>query len=309
MRVDIGGTRLFVDVDGAKLVPDGAWMRERPTVVLVHSGPGFDHQLFKAHLGPRVAAFAQAVYVDLRGHGRSDPASGDELRLDVWAADLHAVCETLELERPVVLGHGFGSLVAARFAAAYPDEPSALVAAAIADVARDPALSFVVCGAYSIDRGSGSVPAFVAAHLGIAQALGCVTLTIGDDGAVGGDRRLDGGRREVVRANGPCVLSVEGGSARLRRAPLHAVVASRDVDVEVVRPSIEPLTGGAARRSPFRPRARVLPPPPVDLSARERILALTGALTEREPPQLLVLDPDAAADRILDQLRTWGYVE
>jgi electron transfer flavoprotein beta subunit len=187
--------------------------------------------------------------------------------------------------------------------------PSATVAAAIADVARDPALSFVVCGAYSIDRGSGSVPAFVAAHLGIAQALGCVTLTIGDDGAGGGDRRLDGGRREVVRTNGPCVLSVEGGSARLRRAPLHAVVASRDVDVEVVRPSIEPLTGGAARRSPFRPRARVLPPPPADLSARERILALTGALTEREPPQLLVLDPDAAADRILDQLRTWGYVE
>jgi hypothetical protein len=53
----------------------------------------------------------------------------------------------------------------------------------------------------------------------------------------------------------------------------------------------------------------VLPPPPADLSARERILALTGALTEREPPQLLVLEPDAAADRILDQLRAWGYVE
>lgn len=189
------------------------------------------------------------------------------------------------------------------------ESPSATVAAAIAGVVRDAAPSFVLCGTYSIDRGSGSVPAFVAAHLGTAQALGCVTLSIDDDGCVTGERRLDGGRREVVRTNGPCVLSVEGGSARLRRAPLHALVASRDVDVEVARPGTQPLAGGAVRRSPFRPRARVLPPPPADLSARERILALTGALMEREPPQLLVLEPDAAADRILAQLRTWGYVE
>jgi electron transfer flavoprotein beta subunit len=191
------------------------------------------------------------------------------------------------------------------------ESPSALVASAIAGAVRDPALSFVLCGTYSIDRGSGSVPAFVAGHLGIAQALGCVTLSIDDGGAgaVTAERRLDGGRREFVRTAGPCVLSVEGGSARLRRAPLHAVVASRDLDVDVVRPGTQPLTGGAVRRSPFRPRARVLPPPPAALSARERILALTGALVDREPPQLLVLEPDAAADRILDQLRTWGYVE
>jgi electron transfer flavoprotein beta subunit len=189
------------------------------------------------------------------------------------------------------------------------ESPSALVASAIADVVGDESLSFLLCGTYSIDRGSGSVPAFVAAELDVAQALGCVTLSIDGDGSVAGERRLDGGRREVVRTSGPCVLSVEGGSARLRRAPLHAVVASRDVDVEVVRPGTQPPTGGAVRRSPFRPRARVLPPPPAGLSARERILALTGALTEREPPQLLVLEPDAAADRILDQLRAWGYVE
>jgi electron transfer flavoprotein beta subunit len=191
------------------------------------------------------------------------------------------------------------------------ESPSALVASAITDVVRDPSLSFVVCGTYSVDRGSGSVPAFLAAHLDVAQALGCVTLSIDDEGpgAITAERRLDGGRRELVRTSGPCVLSVEGGSARLRRAPLHAVVAARDIDVEVVRPGTQPLTGGAVRRAPFRPRARVLPPPSADLSARERILALTGALTEREPPQLLVLEPDAAAERILDQLRTWGYVE
>ena len=64
--------RLFFDVDGAKLVPDGPWMRERPTVVLLHPGPGFDHGLFKVQLGPWLAAGTQVVYLDLRGGGRSD---------------------------------------------------------------------------------------------------------------------------------------------------------------------------------------------------------------------------------------------
>ena len=49
MRVAVGGVRLYVDVDGAKLVPDGPWMRERPTVVMLHPGPGFDHGLLGPH--------------------------------------------------------------------------------------------------------------------------------------------------------------------------------------------------------------------------------------------------------------------
>ena len=46
MRVDIGdGVRLFVDVDGFGLVPDddGTRMRDRPTIVAMHGGPGLDH--------------------------------------------------------------------------------------------------------------------------------------------------------------------------------------------------------------------------------------------------------------------------
>ncbi|MCU1504454.1 MAG: alpha/beta hydrolase fold, partial [Ilumatobacteraceae bacterium] len=39
MRIEIEpGVRLFVDVDGAGLVPHGATMVERPTVLLLHGG-------------------------------------------------------------------------------------------------------------------------------------------------------------------------------------------------------------------------------------------------------------------------------
>ncbi|MEO7556464.1 MAG: mycofactocin-associated electron transfer flavoprotein beta subunit [Acidimicrobiales bacterium] len=182
--------------------------------------------------------------------------------------------------------------------------PSEAVAAALAD-ALPADVDLVVCGDWSTDRGSGAVPAYLAARRGAAQALGLVTLA--DDGIViGAERRLDGGRRERLRVTAPAVLSVEGASARLRRAPLAAVLRARQavVDVSLAPPVVVPVP---KRTGPYRPRARVLPPP-TGADARERILALSGALVDREPPQLLVLEPAEAADRLLDQLRKWGYL-
>jgi pimeloyl-ACP methyl ester carboxylesterase len=130
MRVSVDGTRLFVDLDGPALVPDGPAMRSRPTMILLHPGPGFDHTVWKVYLGPELAKVAQVVYLDLRGHGRSDPIARDDMRLDVWAEDLVALCESLEIEHPVVLGHGWGALVATRYAARHPEHPRALVLSA-----------------------------------------------------------------------------------------------------------------------------------------------------------------------------------
>jgi pimeloyl-ACP methyl ester carboxylesterase len=70
--VSIGDVRLFVDVDGASLVPDGSTMRERPVLIMLHVGPGFDHTSFKQPLFRRLTEKAQVVYYDHRGNGRSD---------------------------------------------------------------------------------------------------------------------------------------------------------------------------------------------------------------------------------------------
>ena len=51
------------------------------------------------------------------------------------------------------------------------------VAAALATVVAG--ATWVVCGDVSADRGSGSVPAFLAAELGVAQALGLVATSTG----------------------------------------------------------------------------------------------------------------------------------
>ncbi|MGH3073072.1 MAG: alpha/beta fold hydrolase [Gaiellaceae bacterium] len=127
MRVQIGDVRLFFDVQGTKLVAEGPWMRERPTVVLLHPGPGFDHGLFKVGIGPWLSAGAQAVYLDMRGAGRSDPGRPEDLRLERWADDVREFCDALRIEKPVVFGLGFGSIVALDYAARYPRHPGALV--------------------------------------------------------------------------------------------------------------------------------------------------------------------------------------
>jgi pimeloyl-ACP methyl ester carboxylesterase len=70
MNVDVNGRRLWFDVDGSAFVPDGSELRQRPTVVLVHGGPGvYDPSYFKPDFA-RLAEHAQ-VYLDLRDHGRS----------------------------------------------------------------------------------------------------------------------------------------------------------------------------------------------------------------------------------------------
>jgi len=48
MHITVNNARIYVDIEGAGLVPDGAAMRHWPTLVLLHGGPGFDHSLFQA---------------------------------------------------------------------------------------------------------------------------------------------------------------------------------------------------------------------------------------------------------------------
>jgi pimeloyl-ACP methyl ester carboxylesterase len=64
MRVPVGDVRLFFDVEGPQLVPDGSQMREKSTLLLLHGGPGFDHSSLEdvvhATAGRGTAPFANS---------------------------------------------------------------------------------------------------------------------------------------------------------------------------------------------------------------------------------------------------------
>jgi len=192
---------------------------------------------------------------------------------------------------------------------AAPDLDSAVVATALAQHLAGTDL--VVCGDASVDRGTGSVPAYLAGELGCSQALGLVRVAV-DANAAPADgvtlrvtRRLDGGRREVLDVGLPAVLSVEGSVARLRRAPLAASLATRRLAV----PTLPGPHGHPAEAEihPYRPRTRALRAPVGGSLDRVRqILDVGGGDAHAE---LVTLDPPAAAARIIDQLREWGYLD
>jgi electron transfer flavoprotein beta subunit len=249
-------------------------------------------------------------------------AHGDGRAVGISAADQAALEVGLRLaevasdaDGVVVIGVGppageralREALAAGATRAVRVDAPSELdgaaVASAIAEIARD--ARWVLCGDVSADRGTGSVPAFLAAELGAAQALGLVAVEL-EAGRVNATRRLDGGRREVLSVTAPAVLSVEGAVARLRRASLAAELAARHAPIEVHPGPTGPVERADVVR-PFRPRARERPSPSGDPLHRVRELTATAGAPKHT--ELVTLAPAAAAERILTALRDWGYLD
>lgn len=127
MRVDIGGgVRLYVDVDGMGLVPVDAKMVQRPTLVLLHGGPGMDHSSYKLGM-QELRDVAQVVMYDHRGQGRSDRRTPDEWNLDTWADDVVRLCDALGIDKPIVFGNSFGGFVAQRYLGRHPEHPHKVV--------------------------------------------------------------------------------------------------------------------------------------------------------------------------------------
>lgn len=118
----------WFDVSGPSVIPQGDTTVERPALVAVHGGPGLDHMTVKSALEPLAGDF-QVLYLDLRGHGRSDRSSAECWNMRTWADDLRRLCDAPGLRKPVILGSSFGGDVALTYAALFPDHPGGIILA------------------------------------------------------------------------------------------------------------------------------------------------------------------------------------
>ena len=121
MRIQVDDVRLFFDVHGTKLVPDG------PVDARAPDGRAAAP---RARLRPRARSRCRSgrcspserrsIYLDMRGRGRSDPGRPEEHRLERGPTTSTSSAPRCGIERPIVLGLGFGGIVALDYAARYP---------------------------------------------------------------------------------------------------------------------------------------------------------------------------------------------
>ena len=125
MYIDVGSARLFFDVVGESLNATCSDMAKRPTLILLHGGPGYDHSTLRPYFD-RYSDTHQLIYLDHRGCGRST-GEKETWNLDQWADDLEVFCKILGVDSPIVFGQSFGGMVAMHHAARYPKSVSKLI--------------------------------------------------------------------------------------------------------------------------------------------------------------------------------------
>jgi len=115
-RVDVGGARLHVEVEG-KGVP----------LVLINGGPGGTHHYFHPWF-ERAKGYARVIYYDQRGCGLSDFEPGEDgYSVDQAADDLDALRQALGVEEWVLLGYSYGGFLAQLYTVRYPRNVAGLI--------------------------------------------------------------------------------------------------------------------------------------------------------------------------------------
>ncbi len=117
----------FIEVEGERLHVVDAGPRDsaKPPVIIIH-GASVNLRDVKMSLGDRLAEDRRVIMIDRPGRGYST-RPGDGWRLAVQARLIKAVADTLEVEKPIIVGQSLGGAVALSYGLQYQDEMSGLV--------------------------------------------------------------------------------------------------------------------------------------------------------------------------------------
>ncbi|WP_242111681.1 alpha/beta fold hydrolase [Luteimonas aquatica] len=110
------GTELYVKVAG-----------QGPVCIFVHGGPGQGSLSFEKMGGQALESFLTLVYLDQRGSGKS--ANAKDYHLDRVVQDIEEVRQALGVDKPCLIAHSFGGILAVAYAQRHPQHVSRLVMA------------------------------------------------------------------------------------------------------------------------------------------------------------------------------------
>lgn len=103
----INGAKLFVEIMG-----------EGEPIIVVHGGPGMNHDYFLPHLKPLSKNFKLLLY-DQRASGKSSIPSTDSISLKYFIEDIESIRKSLAAEKVTILAHSWGAIVAVNYAYQY----------------------------------------------------------------------------------------------------------------------------------------------------------------------------------------------
>lgn len=116
--VDIGGTKLWVETEGAG-----------EPLLLLAGGPASSHLTFHPYFSALADRF-QVIYVDYRGRGKSErPREWTEITFAQDVADVERLRQALGLDRLNVYGFSYGGMVAMGYALSRPERVGRLILA------------------------------------------------------------------------------------------------------------------------------------------------------------------------------------
>lgn len=116
MFIDSQGARLFCRVIG-----------EGDPIIVVHGGPGLSQDYLQPQM-TRLAENHQVIFYDQRGCGRSTgELTSDSINIKNFIEDIEAVRKSFGLNKITLIGHSWGGLLSAHYAAKYPDNLHKLV--------------------------------------------------------------------------------------------------------------------------------------------------------------------------------------
>lgn len=123
---DIGDAKLYYEIYGNELEFTDDGLIEKPSIVVMHGGPGVDHT-FEVEFSRECAPFAQVILYDHRGNGRSTGDDPSQWNLTQWTEDIYSFCQTLGLKKPFIQGVSMGGWLALNFAMRYPGYAAGII--------------------------------------------------------------------------------------------------------------------------------------------------------------------------------------
>src|ERR1700693_6388760 len=109
MTIEPGETPMLLPLNGRNIAYDIAGPEAAPVVCMTHSLAS-DGGMWAEQVPPLLTAGFRVLRIDMRGHGGSDPASGDYTMSEL-AADVAAVLDTLAISKVHFIGLSIGGML------------------------------------------------------------------------------------------------------------------------------------------------------------------------------------------------------